>query len=81
MEETKETVKAFILKEFQLEGSPGELTYTTSLITGGILDSLGTLQLVIFLEETYGIKIEAYEADVDHLNTISDIACLVHSKI
>jgi acyl carrier protein len=81
MEETKEAVKDFILKEFQMEGSPGELTDTTPLITGGILDSLGTLQLVTFLEEKYGIKIEAHEADVDHLNTISDIADLVHSKM
>ena len=81
MEETKETVTAFILKEF-LPGVPSdELTDTTPLITGGILDSLATLQLVTFLEEQYGIKIEAHEADVDHLNTISDIANLVHSKM
>ena len=81
MEETKETVKAFILKEFLPDASPDELTDSTRLITGGILDSLATLQLVTFLEERYGIKIEAYEADVDHLNTISDIASLVHSKL
>lgn len=80
MEETKETVRIFILKEFLPGVPPDELTDTTPLITGGILDSLATLQLVTFLEEQYGIKIEAHEADVDHLNTISDIADLVHSK-
>ncbi len=80
MEETKETVKTFILKQFLPGVSPDELTDATPLITGGILDSLATLQLVTFLEEQYGIKIEAHEADVDHLNTISDIAELVRSK-
>jgi acyl carrier protein len=81
MEKTKETVAAFILNQFLPGVSPDELTDTTPLITGGILDSLATLQLVTFLEEQYGIKIEAHEADVDHLNTISDIAELVHSKM
>ena len=81
MEKTKETVKTFILTQFLPGVSPDELTDATPLITGGILDSLATLQLVTFLEEEYGIKIEAHEADVDHLNTISDIAELVHSKM
>lgn len=81
MEKTKENVAAFILNQFLPGVSPDELTDTTPLITGGILDSLATLQLVTFLEEQYGIKIEAHEADVDHLNTLSDIAELVHSKM
>ncbi len=81
MEKTKENVAAFILNKFLPGVSPDELTDTTPLITGGILDSLATLQLVTFLEEQYGIKIEAHEADVDHLNTLSDIAELVHSKM
>ncbi len=81
MEKMKENVAAFILNQFLPGVSPDELTDTTPLITGGILDSLATLQLVTFLEEQYGIKIEAHEADVDHLNTLSDIAELVHSKM
>jgi acyl carrier protein len=72
--------KDFILSEF-LEGEdPDELTEDVELISSGILDSLATLKLVTFLENTYDVKIEAHEADEDNLNTLSDIAALVESK-
>lgn len=73
--------KDFILAEF-LEGEdPDELTEDVELISSGILDSLATLKLVTFLENTYDVKIEAHEADEDNLNTLSDIASLVESKL
>ena len=46
-----------------------------------VLDSIGTLKLVSFLEETFNIQIKAHEADFSNLNTISDIAGLVHTKL
>lgn len=74
-------VKAFILKEF-LEGEdPEALTESTPLITAGILDSLATLKLVSFLEKEFSIQVQAHEADVDHLNTLTDITTLVTAKL
>jgi acyl carrier protein len=73
-------VKDYILREFLPGEDPNELQSDTPLITGGILDSIATLKLVSFLEEQFGISIAAHEADVDHLNTIDDIAALVISK-
>jgi acyl carrier protein len=81
MEKTKEEIKAYVLKEFLPGEDPDELSDSTPLITGGILDSIATLKLVRFLEEQYGIQVEAHEADVDNLNTISDIARYVRSKL
>jgi acyl carrier protein len=80
MDEIKSTVKSFILKEFLPGENPDELTDSTPLITGGVLDSLATLKLVAFIEETYKIELQAHEVDVEHLNTISDIADLVRTK-
>jgi len=81
MEATKTTIKNYILGEFLPGENPDALTESTPLITGGILDSLATLKLVSFLEEKYSIQIEAHEADVEHLNTLDNIAELVHAKI
>ena len=81
VEELQKIVKDYILKEFLPGENPDELTASTQLITGGVLDSLSTLKLVQFLEEKYDIQIEAHEADVDNLNTIADIAKLVQSKL
>jgi acyl carrier protein len=81
MAEIRDEVKQFILKEFLPGESPEQLTDSTPLITGGILDSLATLKLVSFLEERFRIQVQAYEADVDHLNDITSITNLVQSKL
>lgn len=73
-------VKKFILDEFLPGEDPGELTASTPLVTGGILDSIATMKLVLFLEERYGVTLEAHETDPEHLDTIADIARLIAAK-
>ena len=75
-----EAVKAFILKEFLPGQDPDELTESTPLITSRILDSLATIKLVLFIEEQFKITVQPYETDVEHMNTLTDIANLVQSK-
>ena len=81
MQEVKEIIKGYILEEFLPGESPAELTDSTPLITGGILDSLATIKLVVFLEQRFQIKIEAHETMADYLDTVADIAQLVSSKL
>jgi acyl carrier protein len=80
MEEISEVVHSYILNEFLPGEDPEELTERTPLITGGILDSITTLKLVVFLEERFGITIEAHEAGVEHLDSIHQISQLVAEK-
>jgi acyl carrier protein len=52
----------------------------TPLRTSGILDSVATLRLVSFVEERYGIEVEAHEASVENFDRIDSIATLIQSK-
>jgi acyl carrier protein len=79
-DEIKRTVSEYILNAFLPGEDPEELTDTTPLITGGILDSIATLKLVSFIEERYGFTLQAHEVDVEYLNTVADIANLIASK-
>jgi len=81
MQEVKVAIKEYILKEFLPGENPAELTDSTPLITGGVLDSLATIKLVVFLEDRFRIQIQAHETMIDYLNTVSDIAQLVYSKL
>jgi acyl carrier protein len=74
-------VKAYIVEEFLPGVDPGELTDSTPLVTGGILDSLATVKLVAFLEDRYQIQIQPHEATADYLNSLPDIAELVRSRM
>ncbi|MEX2030643.1 MAG: acyl carrier protein [Anaerolineales bacterium] len=76
-----QAIKKYILDEFLAGEDPSALTDTTPLITGGILDSLATVNLVLFLEKRFQIGIEAHETTVDYFNTISDMEQLVQSKL
>ena len=80
MNAISQTVQSYILREFLPGESPEELRPETPLITGGILDSITTLKLVVFLEEHFGITVEAHEAGVEHLDSIRQIADLVAEK-
>lgn len=81
MQEVKDVIRGYILEEFLPGENPAELTDSTPLITGGILDSLATIKLVAFLEERFKVQIQAHETMVDYLDTIADIAHLVSSKM
>ncbi len=80
MDDVENTVRGFILNEFLPGEDPDELNDRTPLITGGILDSISTLKLVVFLEEKFGITVEAHEAGVEHLDSIRQIVQLIAEK-
>jgi acyl carrier protein len=79
-ETVKGPIKDFIMSEFLPGEDPNELTDSTPLISGGILDSIATLKLVMFMEERFGIAFEAHEVNRELLDTLGDIAKLVEAK-
>lgn len=80
MADYREQVRSFILEEFLPGEDPAELEDDTPLITGGILDSIATLKLVAFLEESFGIELAAHEADAENLDSVALMVALVESK-
>ncbi len=80
MPEIRQTLHQFILDEFLPGEDPDELNDATPLITGGILDSISTLKLVNFLEDTFAITVEAHEAGVDCLDSIGQISEMIQEK-
>ncbi len=80
-DEIKATVKNYLLREFLPGEDPDALEDSTSLIAGGVLDSLATVKLVSFLEENFSIRFEAFEMGADYLDTLADIARTVSGKM
>jgi acyl carrier protein len=81
MEDVKQTVKQFILQEFLPGEDPANLTDAVDLVHQGIVDSLATLKLVGFLEQHFGIQLDADDANPENLRTLPDIAALVERKL
>ena len=81
MEDIRAAVREFLLKEFLPGEDPENLLDSTPLVTGGILDSIATLKMVAYLEQTFGVQFQAHEVDSENLNTVTDIVDLVRSKL
>ena len=80
MDSIQSTVKTYILEQFLPDANPDDLTPETRLISGGILDSLATVKLVVFLEQHFGIEVDAHEVNSENLETINLIAKFVRGK-
>lgn len=76
-----QTVRQYLLQTHLPGEDPANLTPTTELLSSGVLDSLATLELVSFIEQQYGIALEAHEVDASNLGTLAAIATLVQTKL
>lgn len=75
-----EKVREFIVENF-LYGDGEKLKEGTSFLAGGIIDSTGILELVSFLEETFGITVLDEEMVPDNLDSLRSIEVYLERKI
>lgn len=72
-------VRDFIIDNF-LFGAADELTDGASLLEGGVIDSTGVLELVGFLESSYGIEVSDTELVPENLDSVEAISGYVARK-
>jgi len=75
----KEQLRAFVVKNF-LFGDGSSLQDDTSFLNSGIVDSTGILELITFLEETFGLKIQPEEMTPENLDSIDRVAGFLAAK-
>lgn len=77
MDELTTVVRDYIIREYLEEGDEREITETTLLISGGIVDSFSMVSLKRFLEKKYSIHIPDADATPEAFDTVQRIAELV----
>lgn len=73
------TIRKFVVDNY-LFGEEGKLNDEDSFMETGIIDSTGILELVRFLESTYGIKVTDEELIPDNLDSVKKIVSFIHAK-
>lgn len=61
-------------------GTKGDLSYDYPLIENGLLTSLQTMELVMFMEGGFGITVDDEDIAEENFATLGDIVALVESK-
>jgi acyl carrier protein len=77
---TEERIRQFIVRELLWEGAPEDLGDDTSLIDSGVIDSLGIVKMVLFLDSEFGIKIPDEEILPTNFDTIRALSSFVEVK-
>lgn len=77
--EIKEKIKTFIRDSFLFDNT-AEICDNESLLEKGVIDSTGVLELILYLEEEFDIKIEDEEIIPENLDSVSNIEALIKSK-
>ena len=80
MDDVKKQIRDYIVENFLFGDTDVAFSDTDSFMEQGILDSTGILELILFLEETYGIKIEDDELVPENLDSIENIIRFVGTK-
>jgi acyl carrier protein len=73
-------VRQFIVSNF-LYGQQRSFSDDDSFMGEGIVDSTGVLQLVEFLEETYGITVEDEELIPENLDSLNNVSAYLARKL
>ncbi len=76
----EEEIRQFIVEKFMIGANPRRVEDKDSFLENGIIDSTGVLELVAFIEESYGISMADEELSPENLDSISNIAAFVRRK-
>ena len=71
-----ESIRTFVLEKFPACRSKG-LQNTDSLIDSGIIDSMGILELVAFVESDFGIVVEDMDLTPENFESIAALSAFV----
>ena len=79
--EFKEKLRNFILKELCQDGNIKSLQDNEHLIEKGIIDSLGIVTLLAYLDENFGILLKEEELSPKNFATLQSICDMVAKKM
>ncbi|MEU4770239.1 phosphopantetheine-binding protein [Actinosynnema sp. NPDC023794] len=80
MDRTKE-VTAFICAEFAPDIPVASLPGDYDLVAGGVVDSLGLLKIIAWLESAHGVAVEDIDLDPDSFRTVNAITAFIEQGL
>lgn len=80
-EKTRQQLRSFILENF-LDGANAEqLADDTSLERSHIVDSARMMELILFVEETFGFEVDNEEALPENFDSVNNLVGYVSRKL
>lgn len=78
--EIREKIRTMILESFLKGAAPEALKDDVSLERTHVVDSVKTLELIMFIEETFGFSVDNDDAVPENFDTVDAIVAYVARK-
>jgi acyl carrier protein len=78
--DTAQTIREFVVESFLYGAEDEGLTADASLLGAGYVDSTGVLEIIAFLEKTFGIAVEDEEMIPANLDSVARMVAYVERK-
>jgi len=79
MTETIPSLATFIAAKI-LKQPNRAITSDESLISSGLIDSFSLMDLALYVEDTFGVRIEDTELNADTFDNLTQLATLIESR-
>ena len=79
MSDIEHDVRAFISENFILDGE--SLDGDASLTRQGVLDSMGVLELIMFIEERFELKVPDEDTLPENFDSVDRIVRYLHERV
>lgn len=76
----REALRAYVLENFLFTDDGSRLNDGDSFLQTGILDSTGILEIILFIEETFGIEVADTEMEPANLDSIDRLVSYIERK-
>jgi acyl carrier protein len=76
----EQKVRSYILENFLFTDDESALNSKDSFLDKGILDSTGILEVIYFLEDEFGIKVEDDEMVPENLDSVLNLVAYIDKK-
>ncbi len=76
-----EAIRDYILETFLFTADPAALRFDESLTRRGIADSTGMLDIVLFVEERFGVQVGDADVLPENFDSINAIAIFVAARL
>ena len=77
----KEQLKDYIAKNLLFSDDGFKYDDNASFLEEGIVDSIGVLELVAFVDETFGVEVEDHEVTPDNFDSVNKLAVYIQGKL
>ena len=75
-----ESIHADVLAFLKKRASVAVPSPETDLIEAGVLDSLVLIDLLVFLEEEYGVRLPVDKLEIDQVRSVARISSLIEQN-